>query len=112
MKIEYTNKQPIKNPTLADLKTGEAFRPINSRNIFMRCDLCGESRLLSENGSDIWGYTTFVGSELFDGREEFTENHDYDELIVCANLTTGGVTLFYEGIVVERVNCKLLVEED
>lgn len=112
MKIEYTNKQPSKNPMLADLKSGEVFRPINSRNTFMRCDLNGESRLLSECGSDIWGDLTLVGSEPFDNRDEFVENNNYDELIVCANLTTGGVTLFYDGIEVERVVCKLLVEEN
>lgn len=112
MKIEYTNKQPTKDPTLADLKPGEVFRPTNSRTIYMCCGLSGESRLLSEHASDIWDYTALVGSEPFERKEEFDENHDYDELIVCVNLTTSGVVLFYQDIEVERVNCKLLVEGD
>lgn len=112
MQIEYANKQPTKTPTLTDLKSGDVFRPTNSRHIFMRCDLCGESRLLSDCGSDIWGYATFVGSEPFENKDDFAENHDYDELIVCANLVTGGVTLLHESIEVEKVECKLLVEEN
>lgn len=112
MKITYIDKPIPKTPILADLKSGSVFRPTNSLHIFIRCDLCGESRLISECGSDIWGYTTLVGSEPFEDRETFAENHDYDELIVCANLTTGGVTLFHEGIEVERLDCELMVEGD
>ena len=111
MKIEYIDKQPTKTPTLADLKSGEVFRPKDSHLILMCCDISGESRLLSDCGSDIWGYATFVGSESFENKDDFAENHDYDELIVCANLVTGGVTLFHESIEVERLDCKLVVKE-
>lgn len=112
MKIEYINTLTPKNPTLAELKPGEVFRPTNSRIVYMCCDLSGESCLLSERGSDIWEYTALVGIEPFDEKETFAENHDYDELIVCVNLTSGGVVLLYQDIEVERVNCKLLVEGD
>lgn len=111
MKIEYTNKQPTKNPTLRELKPGEAFRPTNSPNIFMRCDHDGESRLLSNYAPDIWESITVTGQEPFEDVDVFRENHDYDELIVCVHLATGSITLFYQGIEVERLNCKLLVEE-
>lgn len=112
MKIEYIDKPTLKNPTLAELKSGEVFRPTNSRIVYMCCDLCGESRLLSERGSDIWEHTALVGDEPFEEKETFAENHDYDELIVCVSLTTGSVVLLYQDIEVERVNCKLLVEGD
>lgn len=110
MKIEYINKQPTKTPTLAELKSGEVFRPMNSHIVYMCCDLSGESRLLSERASDIWEYVALVGDEPFVDRETFAENHDYDELIVCISLTSGNVVLLYQDIEVERVNCKLLVE--
>ena len=111
MKITHINKPTLKTPTLVDLKSGDVFRPTNSPYTFMRCDLCGESRLLADCGSDIWEYTTLVGDEPFEDGETFAEGHDYDELIVCANLVTGGVTLFHEDIEVERLNCELMVKE-
>lgn len=112
MQIEYTNKQPTKDPILFDLKSGDVFRPTGLHNIFMCCDLCGESRLLSELGTEIWGYVTLTGSEPFENKEEFDENYDYEQLVVCVSLITGGVTLLYDGIKVEKIECKLLVEED
>lgn len=110
MKIVYKDI-PAAIPRLAEISSGQVFRPINSLSTFMRCDLNADSPFLSERVSNIWEHTTFVGSEPFDDKDEFDENCDYDELIVCVNLTTGGVTLLYDGIEVERLDCELVVKE-
>lgn len=112
MKIECIIKPTPKNPTLADLKAGEVFRPTNSRHIFIRGSNYGESCLLSKIGDNIWKYTTLVGSEPFEDQETFDESCDCNELIICTHLSSGGVILFYKDIEVKKVDCKLLVEEN
>ena len=112
MKITYTDKPIGKSPTLEDLKRGAVFRPINSRQVYIRSDLLGEDYLLTERGENIWRYVTLVGSEPFEDKAEFDENYDYDSLIVCVNLESGYVTVFYDGIEVEPLDCELLVKEE
>lgn len=109
MKITYQEKPIPQNPKLKDLNTGDVFRVTGSLRIFMRCDLCGESRLLAEKSSSIWGYVTKTANDPFEDKEHFDENFDYDQLIVCVELVSGNVTLFYEGIEVELLDCELLV---
>lgn len=110
MKITYQEKPISRIPKLKDLDTGEVFRFPNSLRIFMRCDLCGESQLLSEKPSSIWGYVTKTANDPFEDKEHFDENFDYDQLIVCVELVSGNVTLFYEGIEVEPLDCELLIK--
>lgn len=112
MKITYTDKPIGKKPTLEDLKRGTVFRPINSRDIYIRSDLLGEDYLLTERGDNIWRYVVLVGSEPFEDKAQFDESYDYDSFIVCVSLESGNVVVFFDGIEVVPLECELLVKGD
>ena len=109
MKVSYINKS---NETTLDLiEVGGVFRFPNSRRLFMKLDLNGESPQLTNNCNELWDMTTLSAENPFNEQSEFEENHEYAELILCVELISGEVFLAYEDSKVEKLNCELLVEE-
>ena len=113
MKINYVSKIEQSKLTLNDIKVGELFRPIDSRMVFMRLDRNGEDNLLTTHCSFLWEsmFNGYIGED-FDDRDEFEDNHSYDDLILCAEMDDGSVCLMYQGIEVEKLNAEIRIVED
>ena len=111
MKITHLEKSKQPTPTLRDLKAGAVFRPINNSTVYIACDMDAECPLLSSSCGDLWKYFFDLQDDFNYDRDLFGENHDYDELYVCVQLTTGKVVLLWNGIEVEELDCELMVKE-
>ena len=113
MKINYVSKIEQPKLTLNDIEVGELFRPIDSRMVFMRLDRDADSMLLTEYHSTLWEETFngYIGED-FDDKDEFEDNHDYGELILCADMTDGSVGLIYKDREVEKLNAEIRIVED
>ena len=110
MKVSYINKS--NETTLELIEVGGVFRFPNSRRIFMKLDLNGESRQLTSDCTELWDMTSLSAENPFIEQSEFEESHEYAELVLCVELVSGEVFLAYEGSKVEKLNCELLVEEN
>lgn len=111
MKVNYIEKH--NTTTLKLIEVGSVFRPINSRDLFIKLDRNAESRLFTDSCTTLW--QNFIGGyigENFANQDEFDPNHEYAELILCANVITGEIHFMYEDIKVELPKCELLVEEN
>lgn len=113
MKVNYVSKIEQSKLTLNDIEVGELFRPIDSRMVFMRLDRDGNDDLLTTHCSILWESMSigYMGED-FDDRDEFEDNHSYDDLILCADMTDGSVGLIYKGIEVEKLNAEIQIVED
>ena len=113
MKLNYVSKNNQPLLTLDDIEVGELFRPTNTSMVLMRLDKNADSMLLTEYHSTLWEETFngYIGED-FDDKDEFEDNHDYDELILCADMTDGSVGLIYKGIEVEKLNAEIQIVED
>ena len=96
---------------MKDLTAGAVFRPTNDSTVYISCDIDAECPLLSNSCGDLWEYFLDLQDDFNDDCNLFEENHDYEELYVCVQLTTGEVVLLWEGITVEELNCELMVKE-
>ena len=110
MKINYVSKIEQPQLTLDDIKVGELFRPTDTSMVLMRLDKNGDSMVLTEYHSSLWEETflNYIGED-FDDKDEFEDNHNYDELILCADMTDGSVGLMYRGIEVEKLNAEIQI---
>ena len=113
MKINYVSKIEQPKLTLNDIKVGELFRPTNSRMVLMRLDRNGEDDLLTTHCSVLWETTlnSYVGED-FDDIVDFEDKHNYEDLILCADMDDGSVCLIYKGIEVEKLNAEIRIVED
>lgn len=113
MKINYVSKIEQSKLTLNDIEVGELFRPIDSRMVFMRLDIDGNDDLLTTHCSILWEsmLNGYIGED-FDDKDEFEDNHSYDDLILCAEMDDGSVGLIYKGIEVEKLNAEIQIVED
>lgn len=111
MKINYVEKTQ-KKITLADIKVGELFRPTNSRDVYLRTDLWGDDEILTNNCNTLWqSFACGYDNEPFENKDEFEERYDYEDLIVCVDMTNGEVYLLYKDITVERLKSEITIEE-
>lgn len=108
MKVSYINQS--NETTLELIEVGGVFRFFNSRRVFMKLDLKGDSQYLNDSCAALWDMTTLTAENPFNEQSEFEENHEYAELVLCVELISGEVFLAYEGSKVEKLNCELLVE--
>lgn len=113
MKINYVSKIEQPKFTLNDIKVGELFRPVDSRMVFMRLDRDGNDDFLTNQCSVLWEsmFNGYIGED-FDDRDEFEDNHSYDDLILCVDMDDGSVCLIYKGIEVEKLNAEIQIVED
>ena len=113
MKINYVSKNTQPQLTLNDIEVGELFRPTDTSMVFMRLDKDADSTLLTEYHSTLWEETFngYIGED-FNDKDEFEYNHDYYELILCANMTDGSVGLIYKGIEVEKLNAEIQIYDN
>lgn len=109
MKVSYINKS--NETTLELIEVGGMFRFPNSRRILMKLDLNGDSQYLTNDHTELWNMIALSAENSFREQNEFEENHEYGELVLCVELVSGEVFLAYEGSKVEKLNCELLVEE-
>ena len=113
MKIKYVSKIEQPKLTLNDIEVGELFRPVDSRMVFMRLDRDGNDELLTNQCSVLWEsmFNGYIGED-FDDRDEFEDNHSYDDLILCAEMDDGSVCLIYKDIEVEKLNAEIQIVEN
>lgn len=105
MKINYERTVPI-TPKLNEVRPGELFRPTNSERILMRTNAHGSDDFTSEKEVPL--------RKLFDDVQGFydnTEDIDYENLIFCADMETGKLTLMDAGIKVEKLIGELMIKE-
>lgn len=110
MKVNYIENH--NTTTLQLVEVGSVFRPTNSQELFIKLDRNAESEIFSDRYDVLW--QNFIGGyidEDFVNQDEFDMNHDYTELILCANIVTGKIYFMYENIRVDLIKCELLVEE-
>jgi hypothetical protein len=111
MKVKYV-EQTKKATLLKDIPVGAVFNPIDTSHIYMALDHSGDSEFLTSNLSRLWSATeTGYEGEDFDTREDFEQNYDYSNLILCADICTGKTALLFEDIEVELLNCELVVNK-
>ena len=110
MKIRYTNKPQVPNPTLKELAVGTLFRPINSNIIYLLTNLYGEHNILSTSCSWLWQGFHDIQND-FDNQEDFEDSHDYTELILCIDIENGKAELLHEDITVVIIDAELVVEQ-
>lgn len=110
MKVNYIENH--NTTTLQLIEVGSVFRPANSQELFIKLDRNAESEIFNNRCSVLW--QNFIGGyigEDFTNKDEFDMNHDYTQLILCADIVTGKIYFMYEDIRVEVVKCELFVEE-
>lgn len=109
MKVNYIDKN--NTTTLKLIEVGALFRPINSIDLYIKLDTVADSRLFKSSNSTVIWDNVAVGydGENFNGKEEFELEHEYSELILCADVITGEIYFLYENIKVESLKCELLV---
>lgn len=88
---------------LADLSSGDVFRPSNSALHYIKTELDGSDSLLSERDFDLEeGYVNL-------------QNHNwehYEDIILCVNLNDGEVVFFHKDItVIQPISATLEIEE-
>lgn len=112
MKVKYT-EQTKKAILLKDISIGTVFCPIGTQEIYMKLDHNGGSDFLTKNCSYLWSATNggYEG-ENFETRDEFEENYDYEDLVLCADIKSGNVTLLFKYIEVETPNCELTITKE
>lgn len=109
MKVNYIENH--NTTTLQLVEVGSVFRPINSQDLFIKLDRNAESEIFSGRFKVLW--QNFIGGyigEEFTDKEEFDMNHDYTQLILCADIVTGEIHFMYENIKVKVIKCELFVE--
>ena len=106
MKITYekTNK-PYKY--LEDLGVGTIFRPKNSQTLYLVTDHTGGDEVFDEDMSTYYA------------KEDNIQNFDYDDvppkghdLVVAVDLLYGNLHFFHHMILVELLDCELIVKEN
>lgn len=110
MKVNYVENH--NTTTLQFVEVGSVFRPTNSKELFIKLDRNAESEIFADKCNRLW--QNFIGGyigEDFTNKDEFDMNHDYAQLILCADIVTGKIHFMYEDIRVEVVKCELFVEE-
>ena len=73
MKVSYINK--ANETTLNIIEVGEVFRFPNSSRIFMKLDLNGGSRFLTNDCDELWDMTTLSAENPFNEQKEFDIHH-------------------------------------
>lgn len=111
MKITHLEKTKQPTPKLKDLKEGAVFRPTNTPTLYLVCDIDAEHPFLANSCSELWDRFFDVQNDFEFNRENFEDEHGYEELYVCVQLDTGKVVLLWEGIEVEEQDCELMVKE-
>lgn len=89
--------------TLAQLNDGEAFRPANSRLVYIKSHTNGQSDLLAEQYELL--ATHYVNVQNL----EWQECH---ELILCINLADGETVLFHKDMKIIPLKTAIVIEED
>ena len=111
MKINYVEKvnEEIK---LKDIKIGELFRPINSRDVYMRTTIWGDNDLLTNSCNTLWNnIANGYEGEPFEDRDDFEDKCEYEDLIACVDMESGEIWLLYQDIYVEKLKSELTIEE-
>lgn len=111
MKINYVAKvnEQIK---LKDIKTGELFRPTDSRDVYIRTSVRGDDNLLTNSFNSLWNSTAngYEG-DPFDSKDDFEDKCNYEDLIVCVDIESGDIWLLHQDVCVEKLKSELTIEE-
>jgi hypothetical protein len=112
MKVRY-NEQTKKVILLKDISIGTVFCPVGTHDIYMKLDHNGGSDFLTNNCSYLWTATNggYEG-ENFETRNDFEEDYDYEDLILCVDVQTGNVALLFKYIEIELLNCELIINKE
>lgn len=110
MKVKYI-EQPEKKTLLKDIGIGTVFAPIGTNDIYIKLDHNGGSDFLTNNCAYLWSATNggYEGED-FETRNDFEEEYDYEDLILCADVQSGNATLLFKHIEVEILNCELVIK--
>ena len=107
MKITYAPSTTPPKPQLKDLRTGEIFRPSNSREVYMYLGITADSAVITESETAIMEHTINVQNFDFDDCPPY----EY-ELLACTSVERGGITFFHKNIIIDKLDHELYIQEN
>lgn len=107
MKITYAPPTTPPKLQLKDLRTGEIFRPSNSREVYMYLGITADSAVITESETAIMEHTINVQNFDFDDCPPY----EY-ELLACTSVERGGITFFHRNIIIDKLDHELCIKEN